>query len=115
VLFCGSWSICLLTGLTFIWLMMWAGPALAPLFTLNLSGGAWALTVGTWRWRALQKRASIPVAAAVGTRPQEKRPSLLGLRAVEIVGLAVGVFMLVALVLGFVAFYYVTYRFRHHQ
>jgi hypothetical protein len=115
VLFCGSWLICLLTALTFIWLMMWAGPALAPLFTLNLSGGAWALTVGSWRWRALQKRASIPVAAAVGTQPQEKRPALLGLRAVEIVGLAVGVFMLVALVLGFVAFYYVTYRFRHHQ
>jgi hypothetical protein len=63
----------------------------------------------------LQKQASIPVAAADGTQPQEKRPALLGLRAVEIVGLAVGIFMLVALVLGFVAFYYVTYRSRHPQ
>jgi hypothetical protein len=115
VLFGGSFVVCILTMLTFFWLFLWAPLAMLPLFTWNLSGGAWALTVGTWRWRALQKQASIPVAAAVGTQPQERRPALLGLRAVEIVGLAVGVFMLVALVLGFVAFYYVTYRFRHHQ
>jgi len=94
---------------------MWAGPALAPLVALNLSGAAWALIVGTWRWRALQKQAPLPVAAADGTQPQEKRPALLGLRAIEIVGLAVGIFMLIAAVLGFLAFYYVTLRFQHHQ
>jgi hypothetical protein len=115
VLFCGSWLICLLTALTFIWLMMWAGPALAPLFTLNLSGAAWALTVGTWRWRALQKQVSTAVVAGDGTLPQEKRPALLGLRAIEIVGLVVGVFMLGAAVLAYLAFVYVTVRSRHHQ
>ena len=113
-LFGGSWLICLLTGLTFIWLMMWAGPALAPLFALNLSGALWALAVGTWRWRALQKAASI-VVAEDGTQAQEKRPALLGLRAIEIVGIAVGVFMLAAAVLAYLAFGYATYRFRHHQ
>ena len=115
VLFCGTFVICLLTALTFFWLMMWAGVALAPLFALNLSGAAWALTVGTWRWRALQKQAPLPVAAADGTQPQQKRPALLGLRAIEIVGVAVGIFMLIAVVLGFLAFYYVTHRFQHHQ
>jgi hypothetical protein len=114
VLFCGSWLICLLTALTFIWLMMWAGPALAPLATLNLSGAAWALAVGTWRWRALQEQTPINAAVA-GAQPQEKRPALLGLRAIEIVGLIVGAFMLVAAILAYLAFLYVTLRFRHHQ
>jgi hypothetical protein len=114
VLFCGSWLICLLTALTFIWLMMWAGPALAPLATLNLSGAAWALAVGTWRWRALQEQTPINAALA-GAQPQEKRPALLGLRAIEIVGLIVGAFMLVAAILAYLAFLYVTLRFRHHQ
>ncbi|MGC2329186.1 MAG: hypothetical protein WA604_20900 [Candidatus Sulfotelmatobacter sp.] len=114
VAFCGTFVICLLTALTFFWLMMWAGPALAPLVALNLSGAAWALTVGTWRWRALQKPAPI-VAAGDGTQPQEKRPGLLGLRAIEIVGIAIGVFMLAAAVLAYVAFGYLTYKFEHHQ
>lgn len=114
VAFCGTFVICLLTALTFFWLMMWAGPALAPLVALNLSGMAWALVVGTWRWRALQKQGATTVAPGDGTtQPQEKRPALLGLRAIEIVGLVVGVFMLVAAALAYVAFIYMTYKFRH--
>jgi hypothetical protein len=118
-LFCGSWVICLLTALTFFWLFTWAGVAVVPLLTLNLSGAAWALAVGTRRWQLLQKQAAITLAAGEGTagggvQPQEKRPGLLGLRAIEIVGLGVFFFMLVAAVLAYLAFIYLTYRFRHH-
>jgi hypothetical protein len=105
--------ICILTALTFFWLMIWAGVAIVPLLALNVSGAAWALAVGTWRWRALQKQTPV-VAAGDGTVPQEKRPALLGLRAIEIVGLVVGVFMLIAAILAYLAFFYVTYRFRRH-
>jgi len=111
--FAGTFVICILTALTFFWLMIWAGVAIVPLLALNLSGAAWALAVGTWRWRALQKQAPV-VAAGDGTLPQEKRPALLGLRAIEIVGLVVGVFMLIAAILAYLAFFYVTYRFRRH-
>lgn len=46
----------LLTALTFIWSPIIAGGTLNfPLVTLNAFGFAWALTLGTWRWRALQK------------------------------------------------------------
>jgi hypothetical protein len=97
--FAGTFVICILTALTFFWLMIWAGVAIVPLLALNLSGAVWALAVGTWRWRALQKQAPV-VAAGDGTLPQEKRPALLGLRAIEIVGLVVGVFMLIAAILA---------------
>lgn len=47
----------LLTALTFIWSPIIAGGALNfPLVTLNAFGFAWALAVGTWQWRALQKQ-----------------------------------------------------------
>ena len=64
-------------------------------------------------WRTLQKQAPV-VAAGDGILPQEKRPAFLGLRAIEIVGLVVGVFMLMAAILAYLAFFYVTYRFRRH-
>lgn len=111
--FAGTFVICILTALTFFWLMIWAGVAIVPLLALNLSGAAWAWAVGTWRWRALQKQAPV-VATGDGTLPQEKRPALLGLRAIEIVGFVVGVFMLIAAILAYLAFFYVTYRFRRH-
>jgi hypothetical protein len=114
VLFGGSFVICILTMLTFFWLFLWAPLAMLPLFTANVSGMGWAFAVGTWRWRALQKKASITVTAVDGTQPQEKPPALLGLRAIEIVGVAVAVFMLAAAVLGYLAFVYVTLRSRRH-
>jgi hypothetical protein len=113
VLFIASFAICLLTTLTFFWLFLWAPLALVPLFTLNVCGAAWALTVGAWRWRALQQPA--PTVAEDGTQGQEKRPALLGLRAIEIVGLVVGVFMLIALVFAGLSFFWITYNFRHHH
>jgi hypothetical protein len=46
----------LLTALTFVWSPTIAGGTLNfPLVTLNAFGFAWALAVGTWQWRALQK------------------------------------------------------------
>lgn len=120
VLFGGSFVICLLTALTFFWLFTWAGVAVVPLLTLNLSGAAWALAVGTRRWQLLQKQAPLTVAVrdgapGDGAEPREKRPGLLGLRAIEIVGLGVFFFMLVAAVLAYLAFIYVTHRFQHPQ
>ena len=50
-----SWAIVLLTALTFSWLFIGAAGTLKPLVTWNVFGLAWALTVGTWRWRAMQK------------------------------------------------------------
>jgi hypothetical protein len=46
----------LLTALTFIWSPVIAGGTLNfPLVTLNTFGFAWALSVGAWRWHALQE------------------------------------------------------------
>jgi hypothetical protein len=46
----------LLTALTFIWSPIIAGGTLNfPLATLNAFGFGWALTLGTWRWRAREK------------------------------------------------------------
>jgi hypothetical protein len=51
-----SLLIYLLTALTFLWSPTIAGGTLNfPLVTLNLFGFAWALVLGTWQWRALQK------------------------------------------------------------
>jgi hypothetical protein len=57
-----TFAILLLTLLSFFWLFMYAiVPLAAPIATWNVFGLAWALTVGTWRWRALQREQ--PVAA----------------------------------------------------
>lgn len=51
-----TFAIPLLTSLSFFWLFTYAIiPLVPPLVTWNVFGLAWALTVGTWRWRALQK------------------------------------------------------------
>jgi len=51
-----TFAILLLILLSFFWLFIYAiVPLVPPLVTWNLFGLAWALTVGTWRWRALQK------------------------------------------------------------
>ena len=50
-----SFAIVLLTALTFCWLFIGAVGTLKPFVTWNVFGLAWALGVGTWRWRALQK------------------------------------------------------------
>ena len=51
-----SLLIYLLGSLTLIWNPFIAGGMLSfPLVTLNAFGFVWALTVGTWRWRALQE------------------------------------------------------------
>jgi hypothetical protein len=53
-----------LSALTLIWNPWAAGGVLTPVFiTLDALGFAWAVTVGTWRWRALQKEP--PVTAVV--------------------------------------------------
>src|SRR5208337_3372120 len=84
--FCGTFLICMLTALSFVWLFFLAGVALVPLLTLNVSGLAWAATVGTWRWRALQHEPPV-MTAAVAIRSREKGPALLGLRVLEIVAI----------------------------
>jgi hypothetical protein len=51
-----TFAILLLTLLSFFWLFIYAiVPLVAPIATWNVFGLAWALTVGTWRWRALRK------------------------------------------------------------
>ncbi|MFZ1140707.1 MAG: hypothetical protein WAN76_16095 [Candidatus Sulfotelmatobacter sp.] len=50
-----SFVILLLTTLTFSWLIMGATGTLKPFATWNVFGLAWALVLGTWRWRALQQ------------------------------------------------------------
>ena len=51
-----TFAILLLTLLSFFWLFIYAiVPLVAPIATWNVFGLAWALTVGTLRWRALQK------------------------------------------------------------
>ena len=51
-----TFAILLLTLLSFFWLFTYAiVPLVAPIATWNVFGLAWALTVGTWRWRALKK------------------------------------------------------------
>jgi hypothetical protein len=56
----------LLTALTFIWSpIIAAGTLNFPLATLNAFGFVWAVAVGTWRWRALQKDEMAGVAPQV--------------------------------------------------
>jgi hypothetical protein len=59
-----SFLIYLLSALTLIWNPWAAGGVFTPVFiTLDALGFAWAVTVGTWRWRALQKEP--PVTAVI--------------------------------------------------
>jgi len=138
--------ICIVTMISFFWLVLYAPMALLPLGNGKVWGWLWALTVGTWRWQALRQRprwaaasaralpqqpaaaasagpalpqqpgatASVPPApqpAAVTTSGQEIRreqaPALAGLKAYQIVAVAVGVFVLVALLYSAVALYVV--------
>jgi hypothetical protein len=58
-----TFAILLLTLLSFFWLFIYAiVPLVAPIATWNVFGLAWALTVGTVRWRALQKERLTAVA-----------------------------------------------------
>jgi uncharacterized membrane protein len=51
-----SFVILLLSLVTFFWLITYVIVVLAPaLVTWNVFGLAWALTIGTWHWRARQK------------------------------------------------------------
>lgn len=51
-----TFVILLLSLLSFFWLFTYAfGVLIPPLVTWNIFGLAWALVVGTWRWRARQK------------------------------------------------------------
>lgn len=59
--------ILLLSFLTFSWLFTYACSVLfPPLRSWNVFGLAWALTVGTWRWRARQE------GQLIGSVPQAK-------------------------------------------
>ncbi len=58
-----SLVIYLLTVLTFIGLVIYAVmPLVPPIMTFNVFGSAWALTIGTWRWRIV-KNAAVHVTA----------------------------------------------------
>jgi hypothetical protein len=73
VAFAGTIAICMLNVLTFFWMFLWAPLAAVPLFKGNVTGVAWALVVGTWRWRSLQR---LPAAAAAVTlAPANPAPS----------------------------------------
>jgi hypothetical protein len=128
VLFAGSFAICILTTLTFFWAFLWASLALVPLFTLNVSGAAWALTVGTWRWRALQKQPfAVALTAAANhsgpsqppenqparNQPPEQRPALLGLRALEIVAAAIAGFAILGIVYGLYIWFFIVNHSQH--
>ena len=59
-----SFVIYLLTVLTFLWLVLYAVmPLVPPIMTLNAFGLAWALLIGTWRWRMPRKEAAHVTAA----------------------------------------------------
>ena len=57
-----SFVILLLTTLTFSWLITGATGTLKPFATWNVCGLAWALAIGTWRWRDLEKERRLAVA-----------------------------------------------------
>jgi len=123
--FAGTFAICILTMLTFFWLFLWAPLALVPLFTLNVSGMVWALTVGTWRWRALQKHQFAVAAATVetpsaesppaGNQPREQRPAFLGLRALEIAAAAFAGLALLGIAYGLYIWIFVVNKSPGHR
>lgn len=133
--FAGTFAICILTMLTFFWLFLWAPLALVPFYTLNVSGMAWALTVGTWRWRGLQKpqftvAAAAPetpsaenqpaenqpaVAPPAGNQPREQRPALLGLRALELVAAAVAAQAILGIAYGLFIWFFVVNHSAGHR
>jgi len=84
--------------LTFFWLLQFALFTLIPLFMLNVTGLAWAWIVGSRRWQALQQQSLVAV-ASVGSGPRQTPPSLAGLKAMQIVGIAVVLFFFLAFLL----------------
>jgi hypothetical protein len=123
--FGGTFAICILTMLTFFWLFLRAPLALVPLYTLNVSGMAWALAVGTWRWRGLQKQPfAVAVATAetqpaenqpTGSQPREQRPALLGLRALEIAAAAVAGLAILGIAYGLYIWFFVVNKSPGHR
>ena len=150
VAFAGPYVICILTMISFFWLVLYAPMALLPLGKGKVWGWLWALTVGTWRWQALRHRprwaaasgralpqqataavsagSTLPqqtAAAAAGPAlpqqpaaapaagqeiPREQPAALAGLKAFQIVAVAVGVFLLLALLYAAVALYIVMHQ-----
>jgi len=149
VAFAGPYVICILTMISFFWLVLYAPMALLPLGKGKVWGWLWALTVGTWRWQALRHRprwaaasgralpqqataavsagSALPqqtAAAAAGPAlpqrpaaaaarqeiPREQPAALAGLKAFQIVAVAVGVFLLLALLYAAVALYVVMHQ-----
>jgi len=124
------------TMIAFFWMTLYAPMALLPLANGKVWGMLWALTVGTWRWQALRQlpraaAAPAPVlpqqpglatpssalpqqpraAATPGQQsPRQQPPALPGLKAYQSVAVAVGVFLLVALLYSAAALYVVIHR-----
>jgi hypothetical protein len=128
--FAATFAICILTMLTFFWLFLWAPLALVPLFTWNVSGMAWALAVGTWRWRGLQSQPfAVAVAAAenqaavsqpvenqaAGIQPREPRPALSALRALEIAAAVVAGLVILGIACGLYIWLFVVYKGPPHR
>ena len=109
VAFAATFLICLLTALTFFWLLMWAGVALVPLFMLNLSGMAWALTVGTRRWDALQQEKTAEATATL-MPPRERSSNFTSLRAFEIAAAVIAGLLLLALAYAIYLWLFVVYK-----
>ena len=109
-----SFLICLLTALTFFWLLIWAAVALVPLSVLNLAGLAWALTVGTWRWRILQQEQAVEATAKL-LRPHKRRPNFTSLRAIEIVAAGIAGLLLLALGYAIYLWLFVVYKGAPHH
>jgi len=102
---------------------LYAPMALLPLANGKVWGMLWALTVGTWRWQALRQQPRVAAASAPALPPQpaaatasvQESPrgqpaALPGLKAFQIVAIAVGVFLLVALLYSAVALYVVMHQ-----
>jgi len=132
----GPYVICIVTMIAFFWMTLYAPMALLPLANGKVWGMLWALTVGTWRWQALRQlpraaAAPAPVlpqqpglatpssalpqqpraAATPGQQsPRQQPPALPGLKAYQSVAVAVGVFLLVALLYSAAALYVVIHR-----
>jgi hypothetical protein len=122
--FGASFLIYMSTALTFVWMPLYAGALLAiPFMTLNVSGLAWALLVGTWQWRALQNSPVVAGATAAPTLlpaaeiasgakepavvPRE--PAHVGLRTVEIAALVfAGLLFFLAVAGAFLWFFVVS-------
>lgn len=130
LLFGGSLAVCFLTALTFFWVFLWASLALAPLFTLDVTGVAWALTVGTWRWRTLQNQPFAVTVATAGnpsaidppvaahpaeTQPPQQSPALLGLRALEVVAAVVAGMAIFGIVYGLYIWFFIVNAGSHHR